>query len=66
VTYIDEHKHLFGVEPICQSLTSFGWPIASSTYRGCLPAAALGQGPPRRLVVRAALLRSPIEESGQA
>src|SRR3954468_7749642 len=33
VTYIDEHKHLFGVEPICQALTSFGWPIASSTYR---------------------------------
>jgi hypothetical protein len=26
VTYIDEHKHLFGVEPICQALTSFGWP----------------------------------------
>jgi hypothetical protein len=33
VSYIDEHKHLFGVEPICQALTSFGWPIASSTYR---------------------------------
>ena len=33
VTYIDEHKHPFDVEPICQALTSFGWPIASSTYR---------------------------------
>jgi putative transposase len=33
VSYIDEHKHLFGVEPICQALTQFGWPIASSTYR---------------------------------
>jgi putative transposase len=33
VSYIDEHKHLFGVEPICRTLTSFGWPIASSTYR---------------------------------
>jgi len=34
VTYIDEHKHLFGVEPICQALTSFRWPIASSTAPG--------------------------------
>ena len=33
MSYIDEHKQLFGVEPICQALTSFGWPIASSTYR---------------------------------
>jgi putative transposase len=33
VSYIDEHKHLFGVEPICQALTEFGWPIASGTYR---------------------------------
>ncbi|GAA4264341.1 hypothetical protein GCM10022255_117090 [Dactylosporangium darangshiense] len=33
MTYIDEHKHLFGVEPICRALTQFGWPIASSTYR---------------------------------
>ena len=33
MTYIDKHKHLFGVEPICQVLTSSGWPIASSTYR---------------------------------
>ncbi len=33
MTYIDEHKDLFGVEPICQTLTAQGWPIASSTYR---------------------------------
>jgi helix-turn-helix protein len=33
VTYIDEHRHLFGVEPICRVLTEHGWPIASSTYR---------------------------------
>jgi putative transposase len=33
VTYIDEHKHLFGVEPICRTLTQHGWPIASGTYR---------------------------------
>ncbi len=33
MTYIDEHKHLFGVEPICRALMQFGWPIASSTYR---------------------------------
>jgi putative transposase len=32
VSYIDEHKHLFGAEPICRTLTSFGCPIASSTY----------------------------------
>ncbi len=33
MNYIDEHKHQFGVEPICRTLTSSGWPIASSTYR---------------------------------
>jgi putative transposase len=33
VTYIDEHRHLFGVEPICRVLSEHGWPIASSTYR---------------------------------
>ncbi len=33
MTYIDEHKHLFGVEPICRTLSAHGWPIASSTYR---------------------------------
>jgi putative transposase len=33
VTFIDEHRHLFGVEPICRTLTEHGWQIASSTYR---------------------------------
>ncbi len=33
MTYIDEHQHLFGVEPICRTLTEHGWPIASGTYR---------------------------------
>ena len=33
MTYIDEHQHLFGVEPICRTLTQHGWPIASGTYR---------------------------------
>jgi putative transposase len=33
VSYIDEHKHLFGVEPICRTLSAHGWPIASGTYR---------------------------------
>ena len=33
VTYIDEHRDVFGVEPICRVLTECGWPIASSTYR---------------------------------
>jgi putative transposase len=37
VTYIHEHKHLFGVEPICRTLTEHGWPIASSTYRAAHP-----------------------------
>jgi putative transposase len=36
VTYIDEHKHLFGVEPICRTLTSFGRPIVSGTYRAAI------------------------------
>jgi putative transposase len=33
VTFIDEHRHLFGVEPICRTVTEHGWQIASSTYR---------------------------------
>jgi putative transposase len=33
VSFIDEHRHLFGVESICRVLTEHGWPIASSTYR---------------------------------
>lgn len=32
VDYIDGHKHVFGVEPICRTLTAAGTPIAPSTY----------------------------------
>jgi putative transposase len=32
VTFIDEHKDVFGVEPICRALTQHGVPIAPSTY----------------------------------
>jgi putative transposase len=33
VRFIDELKQVFGVEPICRTLTQHGWPIAASTYR---------------------------------
>ena len=36
MTFIDEHKHVFGVEPICRTLTAHGWPIASGTYRAAV------------------------------
>jgi putative transposase len=32
VAFIDDHKHLYGVEPICSVLTEHGCQIASSTY----------------------------------
>ena len=32
VTFIDQHKHGFGVEPICRTLTAAGTQIAPSTY----------------------------------
>ncbi|WP_082943215.1 IS3 family transposase [Kocuria sp. ICS0012] len=32
VDYIDEHKHEFGVEPICTTLSAAGTQIAPSTY----------------------------------
>jgi putative transposase len=32
VRFIDEHKDVFGVEPICRVLTGHGAPIAPSTY----------------------------------
>ncbi|HEX9515496.1 MAG TPA: hypothetical protein VF940_04895 [Streptosporangiaceae bacterium] len=31
VSFIDEHKSVFGVEPICRLLTQHGAPIAPST-----------------------------------
>jgi putative transposase len=33
VRFIDEHRTVFGVEPICRVLSDHGWQIASSTYR---------------------------------
>ncbi|WP_446220646.1 IS3 family transposase [Micromonospora sp. IBHARD004] len=33
VRFIDEHKQVFGVEPICRALSEHGWQIAASTYR---------------------------------
>jgi len=48
VDYIDEHRHLFGVDPICRVLTEHGMQIAPSTYyaakkRGHVSAAALAE-----------------------
>ena len=34
VSFIDEHKSVFGVEPICRLLTQHGAPIAPSTCYG--------------------------------
>ena len=32
VTFIDQHKHEFGAEPVCRTLTAAGTQIAPSTY----------------------------------
>lgn len=32
MTFIDQHKHEFGIEPICRTLTAAGTQIAPSTY----------------------------------
>lgn len=32
VGYVDDHKQVFGVEPICRVLSEHGMPIAPSTY----------------------------------
>lgn len=32
VAFIDDHKHKWGIEPICRVLTEHGCPIAPSTY----------------------------------
>jgi putative transposase len=50
VRFIDEHKGVFGVEPICRVLTRHGAPIAPSTYY-----AAKGRPPAARAVRDAAL-----------
>ncbi len=31
-SFIDDHKHTFGVAPICRVLTEHSWPIAPRTY----------------------------------
>src|SRR3954452_10889831 len=33
ISYIDDHRQEFGVEPICAVLTQHGVPIAPNTYR---------------------------------
>jgi putative transposase len=50
ITYVDEHKAQFGVEPICTVLTEAGAKIAPSTYyaRHCRP-------PSKRAIADAAL-----------
>src|SRR5207302_5208817 len=32
VDYIEDHREMFGVEPICRTLSQAGCPIAPSTY----------------------------------
>jgi putative transposase len=46
VTFIDQYKHEFGVEPICRTLTAAGTQIAPSTYH------AFKTRPPSRPTVR--------------
>ena len=52
--FIDEHKDVFGVEPICRVLTQHGAPIAPSTYY------AAKTRPPAARVVRDAQLKTQI------
>ena len=52
--FIDEHKGVFGVEPICRVLTQHGAPIAPSTYY------AAKVRPPSARAVRDARLRAEI------
>jgi putative transposase len=54
VRFIDEHKSVFGVEPICRVLSEHGAPIAPSTYY-----AAVSRSPSAR-AVRDAQLRAEI------
>jgi putative transposase len=54
VTFIDEHKDVFGVEPICRVLTLHGAPIAPSTYY------AAKSRPPSARAVRDEQLRAEI------
>ena len=52
--FIDEHKGVFGVEPICRALTGHGAPIAPSTYY------AAKARPPSARAVRDARLKAEI------
>jgi putative transposase len=60
VSYIDDHKKVFGVEPICRVLTEHGMPIAPSTYYE-----ASGRAPSRH-AVRDVLLRAEVARVHQA
>jgi putative transposase len=54
VRFIDEHKGVFGVEPICRVLSQHGAPIAPSTYY------AAKSRPPSARAVRDAALKAEI------
>jgi putative transposase len=54
VRFIDEHKDVFGVEPICRVLTGHGVPIAPSTYY------AAKSRPPSARAERDAVLKAEI------
>lgn len=54
MSFIDEHKDVFGVEPICRVLTAHGAPIAPSTYY------AAKSRPPSARAVRDGQLRAEI------
>jgi putative transposase len=60
VEFIDDHKKVFGVEPICRVLTEHGLPIASSTYYEAR------NRPASRRAVRDAQLRPEVERVHQA
>jgi putative transposase len=54
VRFIDEHKGVFGVEPICRVLAQHGAPIAPSTY------CAAKSRPPSAAAARDAALKAEI------
>ncbi len=43
VDYIDAHRHLFGVDPICRVLTEHGMAITPSTYYARKKAGAVSE-----------------------
>jgi len=54
VRFVDEHKSVFGVEPICRVLSAHGAPIAPSTYYAAV------SRPPSARSVRDAQLKTEI------